>query len=74
MLQGTGGGALNFQNQVKILKGPNSFWVLRAGVWQQKSWDKAGMRGEVHKLPKSNKILKGPNSFWGLMGWVSEKS
>ena len=36
---------INFQNQVKILKGPNSFWVLRAGVWQQKSWDQPGVGG-----------------------------
>ena len=28
---GMGGGCINFQNQIKILKGPNSFWGLRAG-------------------------------------------
>ena len=56
LLQGKGGMWIHFQNQIKkSLKGPNSFWVLRAGVWQQKSWDKAGMRGgEVHQLPESN--------------------
>ena len=42
--------------------------MLRAGVWQQKSCDKAGMRGGrcINAQKQIKKKLKGPNSFWGL--------
>ena len=29
------GRCINFQNQIKILKGPNSFWGLRAVKWEK---------------------------------------
>ena len=63
-----GGGALNFQTQIKILKGPNSFWGLMGLVSGSKNPERIKQVWGVMCINFQNqiKILKGPNSFWGL--------
>ena len=51
------GRCINFQNQIKILKGPNSFWGLMGLVSGSKNPEmiKQVWGCDVHKLPESNK-------------------
>ena len=61
------GRCINFQNQIKILKGPNSFWGLKGLVCGRKILGSTRYGGgRCINFQNQIKILKGPNSFWGL--------
>ena len=69
------GRCINFQNQIKILKGPSSFWVLKGQVCGRKILGSTRYGGgRSINFQNQIKILKGPNSFWGAEGWVVGKS